>query len=194
MFSQAQPGAFGGFGAAPAASPAPAFSGFGAVAAPAATPQPFGAQPAAGAFGAPQQAQPFGAPAQAQPFGAPQQAQATPFGAALGGGGAFGASPFGATQPAAQPAAQPFALGGGFGAFGASAAGAYNALQVAPPAQAAPKELLTKATATAPARPITHADKWDDLAPETQARLQAIECVPARASPPAARLACRGTF
>jgi hypothetical protein len=180
MFGAAAP-AFGGFGGAAAAAPSPAPFGAAFGAAPAASPaSAFGTAPAFGASPAPAfgaapaaGANPFGASPAAQPFGAApaaQQPAASPFGGgAFGAGGAFG------TALAAQPAATP-AFGGFGGAFGGGAFGGSTAAQSffqQAPAAAAPRELLTTAR-----RPITHADKWDDLAEETKQRLLAIECVP----------------
>ena len=128
------------FGAAAfgAAAPAPAFGAFGAAAS-AAQPGPFGGAapfgaapqqhaPAANSFGAPQPAPAFGGG-----FGQPQQQQQQqqqqpqqqPFGA--GALGAPAAAPaqnaFGFAQPAANPAAPAFGVGGfGGGGFGAPAA------------------------------------------------------------------------
>ena len=69
------------------------------------------------------------------------------------------------------------ALGGAFANFGGAQQQpfSYQLAQQGPPA---PPKLLTKGSATVPGRDILHTDKWDDLAPATQERLLAIECVP----------------
>jgi hypothetical protein len=151
------PSPFGGAFAAPPASAPPAF-GFGAAA-------PAAAAPAAPAFG-------FGAaaPAAQQPFGAggslfgtpPAQAAAAaaPFGAGgnlFGGGNVFSAAP---------ASAGALAFGGGM------LSNAFAVVQPLPGGAPQLHGLLTKAQ-----RPISHADKWEDLAPETQAKLLHLECV-----------------
>lgn len=202
MFGAPAPGggAFN-FGGAPAAA-SPAFgSAFGASTAPATQPQQQGAFSFGGAAAQQPQTPAFGGGGLfgGGASGAPSTPSAPLFGAAAAPSqpGAF--MSFGGTAQQTQPQQQqqqPGAIGapanpfgstsfnmfGGGGAAATPAPSGLNFFNTGTLAGAQPQQAQHQAGAlgllTKTGAPVSHATKWDDLTPDAQNKLLALECVP----------------